>query len=284
MPHQHHHHQLHPFHQQRPPIKRRYDTRYIFFKLTLAHKDIFRPPVLSLRDPMFGNNGASRITLPSSTQYRPENTENGGSNKPTPVLQRLNGVKKNDFDKIQQASEVLRISETEAPSNPSFPTRPTPPRPSELFLNHENGPGSVYDYSFMSSCSLPSDHTNQSTPSPRDRVTLRHSRSVINNATESGRLLNSALARHFRRLHAGGGSMDGLSDNLYLYIRDVFNQLDSGHTGYVSRQDFLSLCEILELDMSLTPGPGPGSNTRTSGLQWLSSYHPRPGTPASPIR
>ena len=233
---------------------------------------------------MFGNNGASSITSPSSTQYRHENTENGGSNKPTPVLQRLNGVKKNDFDKIQQASEVLRISETEAPSNPSFPTRPTPPRPSELFLNHENGPGSVYDYSFMSSCSLPSDHTNQSTPSPRDRVTLRHSRSVINNATESGRLLNSALARHFRRLHAGGGSMDGLSDNLYLYIRDVFNQLDSGHTGYVSRQDFLLLCEILELDMSLTPGPGPGSNTRTSGLQWLSSYHPRPGTPASPIR
>ena len=248
--------------------------------------------MLSLRDPMFGNNVATARTSPSSTQFRPENTENGESNKPTPVIQRLhnNGVKKNELDKIQPASEVLKISETEISSNTPFATRPTPPRPSELFLNNENGPGSVYDYSFMSSCSLPSDQTHASTPSPSQAgVALRHSRSVVNNATESGRLLNSALARHFRRLHcngnnAGGGSMDGLSDNLYLYIRDVFNQLDSGHTGYVSRQDFLSLCEILELDMSQTPGPGPGSNTRTSGLQWLSSYHPRPGTPASPIR
>ena len=68
-----------------------------------------------------------------------------------------------------------------------------------------------------------------------------------------------------------------LSDNLYQYIKDVFCQLDSQHTGTVSRQDFQALCEILCLDQS-------PAGARGGGLQWLPSYQPRPGTPASPIR
>ena len=71
-----------------------------------------------------------------------------------------------------------------------------------------------------------------------------------------------------------------LSDNLYQYMKDVFSQLDSGHTGTVSRQDFQALCEILCLDTS-SPSTDPGTG---GGLQWLPSYQPRPNTPASPIR
>ena len=70
-----------------------------------------------------------------------------------------------------------------------------------------------------------------------------------------------------------------LSDNLHTYLRDVFHQLDSGHSGAVTRADFETLCEILELDPS--PALPPASSP---GLSWLPSYHPRPGTPASPIR
>ena len=155
---------------------------------------------------------------------------------------------------------------------------------------------SFYDYSFISSCSLPSGGTEASSPSPtqqnilfnplqEDKVVLRrNSRNVINNINESGRLLNSALARHFRSLHCNGsnGAADApatvLSENLYNYIKDVFLQLDSHHAGYVSREDFEALCEILQIEKS------PPISKRNSGLQWLSSYHPRPNTPASPIR
>jgi len=155
---------------------------------------------------------------------------------------------------------------------------------------------SLYDYSFISSCSLPSGGTEASSPSPTqqnmlfnplldDKVVLRrNSRNVINNINESGRLLNSALARHFRSRHCNGsnGPADApatvLSENLYNYIKDVFLQLDSHHAGYVSREDFEALCEILQIEKS------PPTSKRNSGLQWLSSYHPRPNTPASPIR
>ena len=155
---------------------------------------------------------------------------------------------------------------------------------------------SLYDYSFISSCSLPSGGTEASSPSPTqqnmlfnplldDKVVLRrNSRNVINNINESGRLLNSALARHFRSLHCNGSNGPAdvpatvLSENLYNYIKDVFLQLDSHHAGYVSREDFEALCEILQIEKS------PPISKRNSGLQWLSSYHPRPNTPASPIR
>ena len=125
----------------------------------------------------------------------------------------------------------------------------SPPRPSELYISDRKG--DTWDYSFMSSCSLPSENTSQSSPSTGQetgRVFLRRERE----SGDCGRLLNSALARHFRRLHCGGQldpadpSTSLLSDNLHQDAR-----------------------------------PGPRS---PSGLQWLPSYQPRPGTPASPIR
>ena len=226
----------------------------------------------------------------SKSQFisRVNNNNNNNNNNNSNSSSSKEPVKNDDLDKIHTVASQTR------PTNLSlFDTREMSAR-----STHDTRPehGSVYDYSFMSSCSLPSDRASVSTPSPslpQTRVTMRHSKNVTNNASESGRLLNSALARHFRRLqcqvsqvqHAEVTSDDSarlLSDNLYHYLVDVFSQLDSGHSGFVTRQDFESLCEILELDPAPSSSLTPGS--RSSGLQWLSSYHPRPGTPASPIR
>ena len=249
-----------------------------------------------------GSSGGGHVTFPSFRVTSPDTAQS---------------VIKHDADTIQIQSagegEAVRASEEEQSvqhhnnnnNSTKLQAAPPPPRPSELYIcGQEAGAGagrggSVYDYSFMSSCSLPSDHTaSVSTPSPGagcGGVTMRRSRAVINHAPESGRLLNSALARHFRRLHtgrsgntpaetpgAGAGAGAALSDNLYLYLRDVFQQLDPGHTGAVSRQDFAALCEVLGIDSA--PAPSAAQGGGGGGLQWLASYHPRPGTPASPIR
>ena len=249
------------------------------------------------------STGGGHVTFPSFRVRSPDTAQlQQAGHKP---------VIKHDADKIQSAGEgeAVRVSEEEQSvqhhhhhnnNNTKLQAAPPPPRPSELYIcGQEAGAGagrggSVYDYSFMSSCSLPSDHTaSVSTPSPgaAPGVTMRRSRAVINNATESGRLLNSALARHFRRLHTGRsgnteaetpGAGAALSDNLYLYLRDVFQQLDPAHTGAVSRQDFAALCEVLGIDSA--PAPSTAQGGGGGGLQWLASYHPRPGTPASPIR
>ena len=199
--------------------------------------------MLSLRDPVVnhnnnsnGNNishangnGSSSATTPAFPQFRIR-SENG--------VGQVNGqgtngralVKHEDTEKIQFSSDIVKpASEHEAVRGGRLA------RPSDLYIN---GPGSgAGDYSFMSSCSLPSGQNTPSTP----EVTLRQRRSVTNNATESGRHLNSALARHFRRLQCGGsgGGEEGrgghLSHNLHSYLRDVFHQLDSSHTGAITR-------------------------------------------------
>lgn len=200
--------------------------------------------MLSLRDPVVshnnnsnnsnGNNishangnGSSSATTPAFPQFRIR-SENGVSQ-----VNGTNGraqAKHEDTEKIQFSSDNVKpTSDHEAVRGGRLA------RPSDLYIN---GPGSgAGDYSFMSSCSLPSGQNTPSTP----EVTLRQRRSVTNNATESGRHLNSALARHFRRLQCGGsgGGEEGrgghLSHNLHSYLRDVFHQLDSGHTGAITR-------------------------------------------------
>ena len=172
-------------------------------------------------------NGSSSATTPAFPQFRIR-SENGVS--------QVNGTngrarfKHEDTEKIQFTSDNVKpTSDHEAVRGGRLA------RPSDLYIN---GPGSgAGDYSFMSSCSLPSGQNTPSTP----EVTLRQRRSVTNNATESGRHLNSALARHFRRLQCGGsgGGEEGrgghLSHNLHSYLRDVFHQLDSSHTGAITR-------------------------------------------------
>ena len=197
--------------------------------------------MLSLRDPVVshnnnsnGNNishangnGSSSATTPAFPQFRIR-SENGVSQ-----VNGTNGraqAKHEDTEKIQFSSDNVKpTSDHEAVRGGRLA------RPSDLYIN---GPGSgAGDYSFMSSCSLPSGQNTPSTP----EVTLRQRRSVTNNATESGRHLNSALARHFRRLQCGGsgGGEEGrgghLSHNLHSYLRDVFHQLDSGHTEAITR-------------------------------------------------
>ena len=107
---------------------------------------------------------------------------------------------------------------------------------------------------------------------------------------DPGRLLKSALSRHFRNLHCGASHRSSgapgeifnagtvLSLGLDHYIQEIFNQLDYNHTGLVTRDDFLILCEILELSKS------PPQSKRNSGIEWLSSYRPRPNSPGSPLR
>ena len=55
--------------------------------------------------------------------------------------------------------------------------------------------------------------------------------------------------------------------------------------GTVSRDDFDTLCEVLELRRLSRPPScinGAPSNYRLSGIEWLSSYRPR--SPLSPLR
>ena len=56
--------------------------------------------------------------------------------------------------------------------------------------------------------------------------------------------------------------------------------------GSISREDFETLCEVLDLPPSRPPssanGVSNGMNYRLSGLEWLSSYRPR--SPNSPLR
>ena len=210
--------------------------------------------MLSLRDPVVshnnnnnngnsishGNGNGASANNPTFPQFRIRTENNGVSHNGNGRVNadgngsgnghgRVNGrVKPEDLEaKSPVSSDHNNVK-------PSETVRLT--RPSDLYVN---GPGSgAGDYSFMSSCSLPSGQSNSpSTP----EVVLRGQRgqSVTNNYTESGRHLNSALARHFRRLQCSSteevSRASQLSANLSSYLRDVFHQLDSGHTGSITR-------------------------------------------------
>ena len=97
----------------------------------------YRAPVISLRDPgLAGDDGQSNS----------------------------NGVGRSELDKIQVASELG--------GGGGGPTARL--RPSELVIGERRG--GDCDYSFMSSCSLPSENTTPSSPSlPHERVVFRHS-------------------------------------------------------------------------------------------------------------
>ena len=100
---------------------------------------------------------------------------------------------------------------------------------------------------------------------------------------EPGHLLHSAISRHFRHLHCSrppphirdSPASVQLSSNLEQYIEDLFHQLDPMHQGFVTREDFEALCEVLGIT-----AVAQGRNS----MEWLSSYQPRPHTPGSPLR
>ena len=95
---------------------------------------------------------------------------------------------------------------------------------------------------------------------------------------EAGRLLKHCLEKHFE---ANSGNHQALDE----YIQEVFHQLDYHRCGTISRDDFDTLCEVLDL-RPLTRPPSTAvngtSHYRLSGLEWLSSYRPR--SPLSPLR
>ena len=116
------------------------------------------------------------------------------------------------------------------------------------------------DYSCMSSCSLPS-----SPPSPSSPVLP---------SPQAGRLLKEALHRYFS---SPPDSPDRGGGELCLQVRELFHQLaPRPAANFVSREDFEALCSVL----GLTPTP---PTSPPSGLQWLTTYCTRPGTP-SPLR
>ena len=71
--------------------------------------------------------------------------------------------------------------------------------------------------------------------------------------------------------------MEESSASLDYYIGEVFRQLDYNRTGTVAREDFELLCEVL----GLASGSPSSSGFRNSGIEWLSSYMPRPNSPVS---
>ena len=110
---------------------------------------------------------------------------------------------------------------------------------------------------------------------------------------EAGRLLKFCLEKHFGQpneqsgINGGGSCQDEALDN---YITEVFHQLDYHRCGTVSREDFDTLCEVLDLRPASRPTSGAGavpttSHYRLSGLEWLSSYRTDRGrSPLSPLR
>ena len=140
--------------------------------------------------------------------------------------------------------------EASSPRSPlvRFSLDPPPPVP---------GPEGDPDYSFMSSCSLPSS----ASPSPPP------------GSPEAGRVLRVALAHYF----STAPGEDRGAPALCSQVKAVFDQLDTQHQGTVLREDFEALCSVLGLASAPPPSP-------STGLPWLATYSPgRPGTPASPL-
>ena len=71
----------------------------------------------------------------------------------------------------------------------------------------------------------------------------------------------------------------------------MFHQLDYHHSGTISREDFDTLCDVVEIK---SPSCKHGDDSvdhsstmstyRRSGLEWLSSYRQRPNSPIAPLR
>ena len=70
---------------------------------------------------------------------------------------------------------------------------------------------------------------------------------------------------------------DDSSAALDYYIGEVFRQLDYDQSGFVLREDFELLCDVLGLASSSSSPTSTGF--RNSGIEWLTSYMPRPNSP-----
>ena len=75
-------------------------------------------------------------------------------------------------------------------------------------------------------------------------------------------------------------------------FRELFHQLDYHHSGTISREDFDTLCDVVEIQTPIQPcrpldevdNSLLKSTYRRSGLEWLSSYRQRPNSPIAPLR
>ena len=141
------------------------------------------------------------------------------------------------------------------------------------------------------SCSSPTSTTTTTTattplpPPPPPSLSYKRISHRRSSSNEVGRLLKASLEKHFSADESDGGKRSGNASknnnnipDLDEYIGEVFHQLDYHRSGTISREDFETLCEVLAI--SSTPPP----SYRNSGLEWLTSYRPRPDSPISPLR
>ncbi|TRY70517.1 hypothetical protein TCAL_15041 [Tigriopus californicus] len=181
----------------------------------------------------------------------------------------------------------------EANSTISIKTEETKPDPMPRF-DPENA-----NQRSLVAIATTSDPGTIPTPSPKPKVVMRKPRSspqssdslkfqrekfkrysisrfqARNSNNEAGKLLKLALDRHFdEKLDVAAQFAPDL-DN---YVSEVFLQLDYHHCGTISKEDFETLCEVLQITIS------PPASYRNSGIEWLSSYRPRANSPISPIR
>lgn len=101
----------------------------------------------------------------------------------------------------------------------------------------------------------------------------KHTTTAVNN----GNNLNNGNNRNSEYHNVNSSSLEESSAALNYYIGEVFRHLDYNGSGSVAREDFELLCEVLGLTSSSPTSTG----FRNSGIEWLSSYMPRPNSPVN---
>ena len=259
-----------------------------------------------------GGGSVGEVTI----EIDPDDNADGGGGKQQPRAP-AKASPLVDYDSGPSASPSLTLSPTSSPVPPPAPSTPQlPPSPlvtvSELPLASEEpspkSEGTTATVSGGGKSATPvsteanvvlrrqSGSTAPKTPLPPyanlsasssddlKKHIIRNSRrncrqtSLGGGNGEVGKLLKAALNDYFERKK--NGQINGRSPALDSYVAEVFGALDYHKRGTVSREDFDTLCEVI----GISPSPPPSH--RNSGLEWLSSYRPRPTSPApaSPIR
>ena len=119
--------------------------------------------------------------------------------------------------------------------------------------------------------------TTSSTQSSRQQLMFRlQNRTISTHGSDHGRLLKDALDLYFES--STTTQKDESNEKLDAYVSEVFRQLDYHKCGTISREDFDILCEVLNISHS------PLQSYRNSGIEWLSTYKPRPNSPVNPLR
>ncbi len=255
-----------------------------------------RPPKASpLADYDTGPSASPSVTLsptsspgpgassPShSPQHKNQSPSAAGSPPAASTSQSQSPVKQPEHEQPSPKSDATTASAKDSqpsvappPASTLLTTTPSISEQNVVLRRHQNGGGGGGN----GKTPLPPyvNYFSNSSSEDLKRYVLRNSRrrlTPLGGGGDTGKLLKTALNDHFERKKQGGNGSPALDS----YVAEVFNQLDYHRRGTISREDFETLCEVI----GISPSPPPSQ--RNSGLEWLSSYRPRPTSPASPIR